>query len=291
MSYKSCQIYDAEPGEDNYYGELIDSTGNSFVAASTFPQELAGPCKGHGCKLTEVCIPQSPPYTCIPVFVQFIENSQLNKSCQIFDDEPGETNYHGKLIKSTGNSFLGASAFPKELAGPCKGHGCKPNEVCFPLSLTYTCIPVYVQTIEKSQQSPLTEVAYGKSCKQSSTAGVEYASKAVDGDLNTYAHTDKNHLPYWFVDLGKFFQVKRIEIFNRNRGSRDTGRRLHDLDIMAGTSLNNLHLCTHYTGPAELGEHLVFGCQYEEKARYVKLTIRGTEFLHVAEVKVYALYD
>ncbi|CAG2234590.1 unnamed protein product [Mytilus edulis] len=214
-----------------------------------------------------------------------------NKSCQIFDAEPGESNYHGKLIESTGNSFVAASTFPEELAGPCKGHGCKLTEVCIPQSPTYTCIPVFVQSFEKSQQIPLTEVAYGKSCKQSSTAGVEYASKAVDGDLNTYGHTNQDHSPYWIVDLGKFYQVKQIEIFNRNRGSIDAGRRLHDLDIMAGTSLNNLHLCTHYAGPAELGEHIVLGCQYEEKARYVKLTIRGTEYLHVAEVKVYALYD
>ncbi|CAG2196649.1 unnamed protein product [Mytilus edulis] len=138
-----------------------------------------------------------------------------NKSCQIFDAEPGESNYHGKLIESTGNSFVAASTFPEELAGPCKGHGCKLTEVCIPQSPTYTCIPVFVQSFEKSQR-----------------------------------------------------------------------RRLHDLDIMAGTSLNNLHLCTHYAGPAELGEHIVLGCQYEEKARYVKLTIRGTEYLHVAEVKV-----
>ncbi|CAG2192692.1 unnamed protein product [Mytilus edulis] len=137
----------------------------------------------------------------------------------------------------------------------------------------------------------LTEVAYGKSCKQSSTAWVEYASKAVDGDLNTYMHTNLDYSPYWIVDLGKFYQVKQIEIFNRKQGAIDTGRRLHDLDIMVGTSLNNLHICTQYAGPAELGEHIVLVCQYEEKARYVKLTIRGTEYLHVAEVKVYALYD
>ena len=37
-SNKSCQIFDAEPGESNYHGKLIESTGNSFVAASTFPE-------------------------------------------------------------------------------------------------------------------------------------------------------------------------------------------------------------------------------------------------------------
>ena len=37
-SNKSCQIFDAEPEESNYHGKLIESTGNSFVAASTFPK-------------------------------------------------------------------------------------------------------------------------------------------------------------------------------------------------------------------------------------------------------------
>ncbi|XP_052065378.1 uncharacterized protein LOC127705171 [Mytilus californianus] len=211
-----------------------------------------------------------------------------NKTCQINDAEPGESN-GGELIESTGNSFVAASIFPEELAGPCKGHGCKPTEVCIPKSPTYSCITV--QFSKNRHQIRLWEVAYGKSCQQSSTAGVEYASKAVDGDLNTYMHTNKDQSPYWIVDLGKPYQIKLIEIFNRNKGSIDTGRRLHDLDIIVGTSSNNMHLCTHYAGPAQLGDHLVFGCQYDEKARYVKLMIRGREFLHVAEVKVYALYE
>ncbi|VDI22576.1 Hypothetical predicted protein [Mytilus galloprovincialis] len=29
--------------------------------------ELAGPCKGHDCKVSEVCIPNSPTYTCVPL--------------------------------------------------------------------------------------------------------------------------------------------------------------------------------------------------------------------------------
>ncbi|VDI14615.1 Hypothetical predicted protein, partial [Mytilus galloprovincialis] len=139
------------------------------------------------------------------------------------------------------------------------------------------------------------EVAYGKSCTQSSTSAVNVgyhsASKAVDGDLNTFMHTDLDQSPYWIVDLGKTYQIKRIEIFNRKQGAIYTGRRLHDLDIIVGTSLNNTHLCTQYAGPAELGEHLVLGCQCDETARFVKLMLRGREYLHVAEVKVYTLYD
>ncbi|VDI21509.1 Hypothetical predicted protein [Mytilus galloprovincialis] len=142
---------------------------------------------------------------------------------------------------------------------------------------------------EKRNEPKIKEVAYGKSCWQSSTGWDEYASRAVDGNLNTKMHTYKDQSPYWIVDLGKPYKIKRIEIFNRQHGGRSSGRRLHDLDIMVGNSSNAMHLCTHYRGPAELRAHLVLECQNDEKARYVKLMIRGIEYLHVAEVKVFAL--
>ncbi|XP_071139050.1 uncharacterized protein [Mytilus edulis] len=68
---KTCQINDCEP-VGNKFG-LIESVGNSFVAASSLPKELAGPCQGHDCKINEVCTPQSPTYTCIPLLVVFAE--------------------------------------------------------------------------------------------------------------------------------------------------------------------------------------------------------------------------
>ncbi|XP_052084050.1 uncharacterized protein LOC127721336 [Mytilus californianus] len=95
ISNKTCQINDAEPGESNG-GELIESAGNSFVAASTFPEELAGPCKGHGCKSTEVCMPQSPTYSCIPLFVQFNENRQRKKTTTT---KPGQTDIQTTTTK------------------------------------------------------------------------------------------------------------------------------------------------------------------------------------------------
>ncbi|CAC5416548.1 unnamed protein product [Mytilus coruscus] len=137
----------------------------------------------------------------------------------------------------------------------------------------------------------LREVAYGKLSSQSSAYGADNPPNAVDGDLNTYMHTAKEQSPYWIVDLGKIYQIKRIEIFNRKQGNVLTGQRLHDLDMTVGRSHNKMHLCAHYVGPAQLGEHLLFECQHDEKARFVKLMIQGIEILHLAEVKVYALED
>ncbi|XP_052066663.1 uncharacterized protein LOC127706222 [Mytilus californianus] len=139
--------------------------------------------------------------------------------------------------------------------------------------------------------SILMEVAHGKPAEQSSVYGALYsASRAVDGNVNTFMHTNIEKSPYWMVDFGKTYQVKRIEIFNINDGAKSTGERLHDLDITVGPSHNKMQLCAHYVGPAQVGSHLLFEC-FHENARYVKLMIKGTECLHVAEVKIYAVDD
>ncbi|XP_071123191.1 fucolectin-6-like [Mytilus edulis] len=143
--------------------------------------------------------------------------------------------------------------------------------------------PIVVQPREVAS-----EVAYGKRTKQSSDYYF-YASAAVDGNLDTYSHTGLNTAPYWEVDLGKEYKIERIEIFNR-KGC--CGERLHDLDITIGSAHNQMYLCTHYKGPGRNGEHLVFKCNDNTKyARYVRLTVKGREYLHVGEVKVYAFND
>ncbi|CAG2213936.1 unnamed protein product [Mytilus edulis] len=138
----------------------------------------------------------------------------------------------------------------------------------------------------------LKEVAYNKPAEQSSvySAGCS-ALRAVDGNVNSFMHTNIEQSPYWIVDLGKIYQIKRIEILNRIQGSKTTGERLRDLDIMIGSSHNEMQICAHYVGPAQLGDHLLFTCGHVECARYVKLRLTGTDYLHVAEVKVYAVND
>ncbi|CAC5423666.1 unnamed protein product [Mytilus coruscus] len=67
----TCQINDAEPVGNK--DELLKSVGKSFVAVSSLQKELAGSCKGHDCKVSEICIPQSPNYTCVPLSDVFAE--------------------------------------------------------------------------------------------------------------------------------------------------------------------------------------------------------------------------
>lgn len=58
-------------------------------------------------------------------------------------------------------------------------------------------------------------MAQGKRTYQSSIWNPVYPSKlAVDGRLNTIQHTNKEHFPFWVVDLGKIYDIERIEVYN-----------------------------------------------------------------------------
>ncbi|VDI62272.1 Hypothetical predicted protein [Mytilus galloprovincialis] len=130
------------------------------------------------------------------------------------------------------------------------------------------------------------DVSYKKLTGQSSSSsGHKPSGSAVDGDLSTIFHTNHDKTPYWWVDLGGSFSVQHVEIWNRAHGY---GRRLHDLDITVGPTLSEMKLCTYYKGPASDGEHLILTCSKTIKGRYVKLALRGPEWLHLREVKVFA---
>ncbi|CAC5374578.1 Fibrinogen-like protein A,Ryncolin-4,Angiopoietin-related protein 7,Angiopoietin-related protein 1,Ficolin-3,Ficolin-1-B,Techylectin-5A,Ficolin-2,Ryncolin-1,Tenascin-R,Fibrinogen-like protein 1,Angiopoietin-1,Tenascin-X,Fibrinogen C domain-containing protein 1-A,Tenascin-N,Ryncolin-3,Tenascin,Fibroleukin,Fibrinogen C domain-containing protein 1,Ryncolin-2,Angiopoietin-related protein 6,Angiopoietin-related protein 2,Angiopoietin-2,Microfibril-associated glycoprotein 4,Ficolin-1-A,Ficolin-1,Fibrinogen C dom len=134
----------------------------------------------------------------------------------------------------------------------------------------------------------LLEVAKGKRTYQSSSLAhpFKYASKfAVDGRLDTIQHTEKQHLPYWVVDIGTIYNIERVEIYNHQNCC---GERLRDLDTLIGPYHNDMKFCAHYAGPSHTGDHLVFKCGGVLPGRYVKLMMRTTEYLHVAEVKVFA---
>ncbi|VDI19408.1 Hypothetical predicted protein [Mytilus galloprovincialis] len=197
---------------------------------------------------------------------------------------------HEILGKLTAGNIIISVIGPKSLA--LDRVESKLNETTAILNRHNGILHELLEAVQRDNRTiNLREVANGKPAEQSSVQGELSASRAVDGSVNTFMHTLKEQSPYWIVDLGKNYQIKRIEIFNRNVGSKSTGERLHDLDITVGPSHNKMHLCAHYVGPAQLGAHLIFECEPDENARYVKLMIKGTEYLHVAEIKVYAVDD
>ncbi|CAG2199098.1 unnamed protein product [Mytilus edulis] len=109
-SNKTCQINYAEPGE--YYGELVESLGNSFAAASNFPKELAGTCQGHDCKLNEVCMPNGTTYYCFPWTQPFAKRNFT----QIFVACPGNQQ---SVLTTWKNPSTGMDYDIENIKNPC----------------------------------------------------------------------------------------------------------------------------------------------------------------------------
>ncbi|XP_063404561.1 fucolectin-like [Mytilus trossulus] len=141
----------------------------------------------------------------------------------------------------------------------------------------------------KCSNEHLKEVAKGKAAQQSSTYKDHFpAGTAVDGNIGTFSTTQHEYNPYWWVDLGRIYRVKRIEVYSRKDCC---GSRLYDTDVTVGPSLNNMSLCKYYKGPATTGEHVVLDCKDKMVGRYVKLVVKTGDkraYMQIAEVKVFA---
>ncbi|XP_052078443.1 uncharacterized protein LOC127716310 [Mytilus californianus] len=176
---------------------------------------------------------------------------------------------------------------------PCPGSdSCVEGEVCQTLKEdTKICVKDMKDTDFRR-----IDLVVGKTCGQSSTNGFT-CNYAIDGNLDTFSHTAHTDFsdgvnygtskPYWWVDLGNTYKVRRVDVYNR----LEAGHRLHNLDVTAGKSLSVMSLCDHYKGRAQNGEQVILVCMQPIEARYVKLQIMeentADNFLQLAEVKVY----
>ena len=66
---------------------------------------------------------------------------------------------------------------------------------------------------------------------QSSTPGGGYASFVVDGDRTTNSHTECTGDQWWEVDLGRMYDINRINVVHRQTGTYWTLRRLRNYYI------------------------------------------------------------
>ena len=87
-------------------------------------------------------------------------------------------------------------------------------------------------------------VALGKSATQSSTFKNKKgfsASKAVDGQMDRFSHTDRNdECAWWTVDLGSAVEVESVKIHNRwCREESESDKCLCRLSFAAVSLLND----------------------------------------------------
>jgi F5/8 type C domain len=134
-----------------------------------------------------------------------------------------------------------------------------------------------------------TNLALLKNAFQSSTLNGANASRANDGNTdgvfsdNSVSHTNFEFRPWWQVDLGSVKSIGGVVVFNRTDCCSD---RLSDFDIFASVDGSTWQWAAGFSGSltgvsAELDMSAVQG-------RFVAVQLRGTNYLSLAEVQVFA---
>jgi hypothetical protein len=156
---------------------------------------------------------------------------------------------------------------------------------------------VALATLMLAVQSPLAaqNIAEGQLTGQSSTYPLGESWRAVDGNrngnwtgdaTNSIAHTNFDQNAWWYVDLGSFFDITRIDIWNRTDCCSDRlfpfRVVIQDVFNAALTSGNDLW-SADMAVPA--GSPLIFN-PGGVSGRFVKVQLLRAEYLQLAEVEV-----
>lgn len=130
-------------------------------------------------------------------------------------------------------------------------------------------------------------LAYHRPATQSSTAFGGTPNRATDDSTNgawsanSVTHTNSEAGAWWQVDLGKEYRIGRVDIFNRTDCCSD---RLSNFDVevsQTGSAWTQLYVA----GPVGPSVSVDFA---GAKAQYVRVKLRGTNYLSLAEVRVWA---
>ncbi len=130
-------------------------------------------------------------------------------------------------------------------------------------------------------------LAAGKAASQSTTNFGGNAARAVDGNIdgvwvdNSVTHTDYQYRPWWMVDLGTSKPIGGVVVFNRTDSNPE---RLSDFDIFVSPDGANWALAAGMTGPALARTEFAMSTT----GRFVAVQLRGTNYLSLAEVQVFA---
>ena len=149
---------------------------------------------------------------------------------------------------------------------------------------------------ELRQNPPGENIALGKPVTQSSTytdgSTVLEASRGVDGDYSTLAHTNSETNAWWQLDLGAVTELSSVELFNRTDccTARNSDYYLFISDEPFDTSLTPEQQAAepgvwshHDTG--QMAAPTTVATTVD--GRYVMVQLAGTNYLALPEVAVY----
>lgn len=143
-----------------------------------------------------------------------------------------------------------------------------------------------------------TNIARGKSCRASSVNFDGVASRAVDGNTdgiytnNSCTHTQDEKDPWFEIDLGDFYDVTKIVIWNRT--DECCWNRLQGFYVMASekaitaNSTDNAMLFKNGPLSFKSGSEASMTLEGNKKCRYIRICIPGNiKILSLAEIEVY----
>ncbi|HWO26887.1 MAG TPA: discoidin domain-containing protein [Kofleriaceae bacterium] len=129
-------------------------------------------------------------------------------------------------------------------------------------------------------------LARGKLATQSSTLSGGVASRAVDGNTsgiyanNSVTHTTSQAKAWWQVDLEAQIDIGDVVIHNR---TDCCSTRLANFDVMVSKDAVTWQVVSSFTGVAPVRTPLAV----HAVGRYVRVQLRGTNILSLAEVEVF----
>lgn len=137
--------------------------------------------------------------------------------------------------------------------------------------------------------APLSNVAYKKTARQSSTIHGGLASKLTDGNRNgnwsgnSIAHTDMDNGAWVQIDLGKSHQVTEVKIYNRTDCCSERNR---DLIVAISDSPYNWQQAPYRYQVYNAGTTAPANIFSGKHGRYVTLYLPRRDYLNLAEVEV-----
>ncbi|MBD0836064.1 galactose-binding domain-containing protein [Aestuariibaculum suncheonense] len=145
-------------------------------------------------------------------------------------------------------------------------------------------------------------LALNKPANESSVQSGALASRAVDGDTSgnwidgSVAHTLSEFQPWWQVDLGNLADITNIKLYNRTDCCADRMTNYYVLvsenpfqasetliDILTRSDVYEFYQTSQMGRPTSIS--------INQKGRYVRLQLQGTNAINMAEVEVYGTFS
>jgi hypothetical protein len=163
---------------------------------------------------------------------------------------------------------------PLQPALKANGAACASNTEC----RSQSCVESVCRAVN---------AALRRTATQSSTHGGGDASRAVDGNTdgdwthNSVTHTESTPSAWWQVDLGAVTNIDHVVVYNRTDCCPE---RLTNFDVLVsddGTIWRNAASGLSSPRPA-------LSTPVNASARFLRVQLRGTDYLSLAEVEVIA---